>query len=296
MRMSKSTVAGGLFGVAALVVALGLLAGGLASASPASSASSSLQVAKTPVLNTSQSFSFSSPAPTWNAGNLCTPAISGSVETCSYSGGGHGGYGYDASQDHCGCKTQPPLTYNFSGAYLEFVVDLSNVHNQPVYLNFVGHNDTILIVVSGCQGGTLNVSVLSQTTLTLNVSASDVKASIYLYSDGDHYVGNLSGDKNTVWTYFVSARPRYDLCPSSNNTHTDSWVQSVTGKRDYQGYEFVNGVGYGTALNSLSTGDWNTVAFENTTNFECSWSWAPAPTCHHGYGTASEGAAVRQDE
>src|SRR5580658_3976537 len=294
MRVNKTRMMGSLFGIAAFVVALGFLAGGLASGSPTASATGSLELAKTPVLNTSQSFNFSSPSPTWNSGNLCTPVVNGSTETCQSVS--HSGHGFGATQTGCGCQTKQPLTYNFSGAYLNFVVDISNVQNTPVYLNFVGHNDTILIVVTGCQGGTLNVSVLSQTTLPLNVSPSNVKASIYLYSDADHYIGNLSGNRATVWTYFVSARPKYNLCPSANNTHTDSWVQNVTGWGDYQGYKFVNGVGYGTSLNVVSTGDYNDVAFENTTNFECSWSFAPPSTCHHSGWSPSEGAAARPEE
>jgi hypothetical protein len=174
-------------------------------------------------------------------------------------------------------------------------VRISNLQNQPVYLNFVGHYDSFLVEMSGCQGGTLNITVQSQTNFTLNISASDVQAWVHLYSDADHYFANISGDHNSVWTYFVSARPKYNECPSSNDTKSDSWALNVTGWKDLQGLVFVNGVGYSTASNLLSTGFWNSVSFENTTNFECSWSWAPASTCHHGYAPATIAAAVRQE-
>jgi hypothetical protein len=298
MSMSESKLIGVFFGFVVAVVAVVLLTGGLATSSPAAGGvgAGALQAfAKTPTTNTSQNFSFTSPSPSWGSGNLCHPTTSNSYVNCTYSGSGsHGGFG--AVQSGCGCKTPTPLTYNFSGAYLHFVVIISNTNNQPVYLNFGGHNDTILIELKGCKGGTLNVSVLMQTTVTLNVSTSSVKAYIYLYTDADHYFGDLGGSKVTVWTYFVSARPKYNLCPSANNTKTDSWVQNITGRSDLQGYVFVNGDGYGTALNTVSLGSGNSVSFSNTTNFECSWSFPPASTCHQSWGPAVEGAASRVEE
>jgi hypothetical protein len=293
MGLNQAKLIGGIFGIAAVIVAIGMLAGGAASATPALSPVNGLGSAG-PAVNTSQNFSFSATHPLWNSGNLCTPVTVGSVETCTYSGGS--GHGFAPSHSNCGCRTVPPLTYNFSGANLHFVVNLSNLRNQPVYLNFVGVGDTIQIDLTGCQGGTLNVSVLAQTTVTFTSTASSVKAWIYLYSDADRYVANLSGGHTAVWTYFVSARPKYNECPAANNTKTDSYALNVTGKGDYQGLVFVNGVGYSTATNYLNTGNGNSVSFENTTNFECSWSNAPASTCHSGWGPAFEGAAVRTEE
>ncbi len=300
MMSRKMGMTVGLLGVATAFVALGLLVGGLAGASPISSGLSGALVTNTPATNTSQSFNFSADHPDWNTGNLCTPVTTGSVVTCSYSGGGHGysygGNGGKGGGGGCGCSPAP-LTYNFSGANLQFVVNIASAGNIPVYLNFVGHNDTILVNVTGCSGTTLNISVLMQTTFTFDVSASHVTASIYLYSDSDHYVANLSGDKTKVWTYIVSAKPKYNECPAGNNTKTDSYLLNITGSYNFQGLVFVNGVGYSTSLNTVSTGSWNSVAFENTTTFGCSWSNAPAPTCHsHGMGPAAEGAAVRENE
>ncbi len=294
MRVSKVGVLSGLFGFAAVVVALGLLAGGAVSSSPMASGAGGPRVANIPIQNTSQNFSFSSPSPTWNSGNLCTPVVSGSVESCTYNGGGFGTHGFGGTGSQCGCST--PLTYNFSGANLAVIVNISNTHDQPVYLNFVGHNDSFLVELSGCQGGTLNITVQSQTNFTLDISASSVQAWVHLYSDADHYFSNISGHHVSVWTYFVSARPKYNECPSSNDTKSDSWSLNVTGSKDFQGLEFVNGVGYSTASNLLSTGNWNSVSFENTTNFVCSWSWAPASNCHHSWGAAAVAAAGRIEE
>jgi len=293
MRYLKRNLIGGLFGLAAVVVAFGLMFGGVSSASPILGGSAAPHGAAGPSVNTSQSFNFSTNHPTWNTGNLCTPVTSGSTETCTYDGGGHG---YSAAEGACGCHAKSALTYNFSGANLNIVVNLSNLQGQAVYLNFVGHGDSIWVNVSGCRGGTLNISLLEQTTFTLNVSASHVKAWIYLYSDADHYVANVSGDCTTIWTYFVSARPKYNECPAGNNTKTDSFLLNITGWADFQGLVFVNGEGYSTPTNLVTGGNWNAVSFENTTTFGCSWSNAPAPTCHHGWGSVSEGAAARSEE
>jgi len=297
MRMNKTTAMMGLFGFTTVMVALGLLMGGVSSASPVVTAGGNLSFAKTATANTSQNYSFTANAPNWNAGNLCTPVTTGSLVTCTYSGG-HGGHGFvsTAGGSGCGCQSSA-LTYNFSGNDTNYIVNISNTQHQAVYLNFHGANDTFLVDVTGCSGGTLNITVMSQTTFTLNVSASSVKAWVYLYSDADHYFANLSGDRGTVWTYFVSARPKYNECPSSNDTKSDSYSVSITGWGVYQGLVFVNGVGYSTALNTVSVGDWNNVSFENTTNFECSWSNAPASTCHHGgWSPTLDGAAVRVEE
>jgi hypothetical protein len=297
MRMNKSKVIGGLIGLATVVVALGLLVGGVSSASASLSNSAVVtNVAREPGANTSQNYSFTANAPDWNTGNLCTPVTSGSTVTCTYSGG-HGGFLSSAENNGgCGCQSNS-LTYNFSGNNTNYVVKISNTQNQGVYLNFHGANDTFLVVVNGCHGGNLNVTVMSQTTFTLNVSASNLKASIQLYSDADHYIANLSGDRGTVWTYFVSARPKFNECPSSNDTKSDSYALNITGYSVYQGLVFVNGVGFSTPTNTVSTGNWNNVSFENTTNYECSWSVAPASTCHHGgWSPALDGAAVRVEE
>ncbi len=292
MKVNRATVMSGLFGAAAVIVVLGLLAGGMSSGSPLLTTTSGLQTAKAPVLNTSQNYSFSANAPDWNTGNLCTPVVASTVTTCSYSGGHY----YSATQGNCGCKTETPLTYNFSGNNTRFVVTISNLGSKAVYLNMRGTNDSFWVSVNGCTGGTLNITVMSQTTFTLNVTSSNIKAWIYLYSDADHYFANLSGCHGTIWTYFVSARPKYNECPASNDTKSDSYALNITGRGIYQGLVFVNGVGYSTPINTLSYGSWDSVSFTNTTNFECFWSTAPAPTCHHGWGTASEGAAVRVEE
>ena len=299
MRMDKTKLIGGVLTLAVVVVALGMLTGGVSSASPLGAASAGVHAAKTATQNTSQNYSFSANAPKWNSGNLCTPTTSGSTVTCAYvhTGGSGGGPAAAPTQSHCGCKTQTPLTYNFSGNHMNFVVSISNLQFQKVYLNFRGSHDTISVNVSGCSGGDLNITVMSQTTFTLNISASHVKAFVYLYSDADHYVTNTSGNCVTVWTYFVSARPKYNECPSSNDTKTDSYLLNITGWSDSQGLVFVNGVGYSTAFNSLSTGSWNQVSFENTTNFACSWSVAPPSTCHHGgWSPVADGVAVRKGE
>jgi hypothetical protein len=298
MRMNKTKVISGLLVLATVVVALGLLVGGVSSASPSLAAAGPGNVAREPGANTSKNYSFSQNAPTWNTGNLCTPVTNGSSVTCTY-GASHGGHGFVSTQGGsggCGCQSNA-LTYNFSGNNTNYVVKISNTQNQLVFLNFKGSNDTFLVVVTGCSGGKLNITVMSQTTFTLDVSASSVKVWIQLYSDADHYIANLSGSHATVWTYFVSARPKYNECPSSNNTKSDSYLLNVTGKDVFQGLVFVNGVNYTTASNTIWTGNWNSVSFENTTNFECSWSTAPAPTCHHGgWSPALDGAAGRVEE
>jgi len=302
MRDSGTRAIAGMFGAAVVVVALGLLVGGAAGQSMSTGASgltagvgATSPLAKT--VNTSGYWNFSSPHPTWHTGNLCTPVTSGSTMTCTYNGADHRASAYSSTQGQCGCQTQGALTYNFSNSNINWVVDISNVQSQPIYLNFVGHNDTIVINITGCKGATLNVSVLSQITLTLNGQANHIKAWIYLYSDADHYIGNISGSGTSVWTYFVSSQPKYYECPANNNTHTDSYLLNVTGWGDLQSLVFVNGVGYNTSTNTIDTGSWNQVSFENTTDFVCEWSWAPAPTCHHGSGGwVTEGVAVRKPE
>jgi hypothetical protein len=299
MRLNKTKLIGGLIGLATVAVVLGLVVGGVSSASPAGMSLGTGNVAREPGANTSKNYSFDANAPTWNAGNLCVPVASGPAVTCSYSSsqGGHG-FGAIAGQNGggCGCKSAP-LTYNFSGNNTNYVVKIQNLQNQAVYLNFRGSNDTFLVVVSGCSGGSLNITMMSQATFTLNLTSSSIQAAIYLYSDADHYVANISGGHSTVWTTFVSARPKINECPSSNDTKSDSYTLNLSGHQDYQGIVFVNGVGYATATNTVSVGNWNSVSFENTTNFVCFWSTAPASTCHHGgWAPAIEGAAVRVEE
>jgi hypothetical protein len=298
MRKNRSKLIGGLLGFAMVAMALSLLVGGVTSASPSLTAAGPSGVAREPGANTSKNYSFTQNAPSWNTGNLCTPVTNGSTVTCTY-GASHGGHGFVSvagGASGCGCQSSA-LTYNFSGNNTAYVVKISNTQNQLVFLNFKGSNDTFLVVVSGCSGGNLNITVMSQTTFTLDVSASSVKVWIQLYSDADHYIANLSGNRATVWTYFVSARPKFNECPSSNNTKSDSYLLNVTGWGVFQGLVFVNGVNYTTPTNTVSTGSWNSVSFENTTNFECSWSTAPASTCHHGgWSPALDGAAVRVEE
>jgi hypothetical protein len=281
-----------MLGFATAIVVLGLLAG-VSGASPSVSGPGG-SVSAVPALNTSQSFNFSASHPDWGTGNLCTPVTTGSTVTCDYSG--HSGHGFGTSEGQCGCKTQTALTYNFSGTGYAFYVNIKSLDSQAVYLNFAGHNDTIFINVTGCRGGTLNVTALMQTTLTLNVTSSSVKAWIYLYTDADHYVGEISGGHSTIWTYFVSARVKYNECPAANNTKTDSYILDITGREIYQGLIFVNGVGYSTPTNVVGTGDSNDVAFENTTTFGCMWSNAPTSTCHHGLNPVFEGTAFRDEE
>jgi hypothetical protein len=244
-------------------------------------------------------FNFKSPEPTWNTGNLCVPVTANGSETCTYSGSSGHHFGPDsAAIQGCGCQTSTPLTYNFTygGApHLNYYVNISNLNNQAVYLNFRGHNITVTISVTGCQGGTLNVTVKSQTTTNLKISSSSMKVLMYLYSDNDTYNAWLSGSHVSVSTYIVSAIPLEQLCPGGNFTSTDSVWTDITGYQDFQKVIFVNGAGYNTATNTIWGGHWNGVSFQNTTTFTCSWMYAPASTCHHGYTPIELQAASRKD-
>lgn len=283
----------GLIAAVLLMVSTGFVAG--SSVTPSAAAGGALSATK---VNTTQTFSFASPHPKWNSGNLCVPVVSGTNVTCTYGGSYHHGYGPAgaATAGMCGCHNAP-LTYNFSGSYLNYTVDLSNLNQQSVYLNFAAHHSTITIVLNGCMGGSLNVSVLGQaTTLNLKVSTSNSKVALYLYPDQNHYYGWISGRGNSVSTYFVSARPTADECPAQNQSRTSTYWFDVSGFGNSQSIVYVNGVGYSTPANGVSLGWYNSAWFENTTSFTCSWSWAPASTCTHSNAPAGAQAAVRLEE
>jgi hypothetical protein len=94
----------------------------------------------------------------------------------------------------------------------------------------------------------------------------------------------------------VSAQTKFEECPAENNSWTDAYSVSMSGFSNAQGIVFVNAVGPTSTLNGISTGHWNSMWFENTTDFTCSWTFAPPSTCHHGYTVAEVLAAVRQKE
>ena len=298
MRMIGWGLSLGLLGVVLLMVSSGFAGGG--AAGTALSASSSIASSATSTSG-SGSFNFSSSHPTWNSGNLCTPVTTGDNQSCTYSG--YSGHHHQPATDSttagnsCHCH-QSALTYNFSSGYVGFnyTIKLSNLDNQNVYLNFGHTTNTITIIVSGCEGGTLNISVLSEVTVNLEISASSVKVALYLYSNSLHYFSWISGDHNVVSTYLVSARAKQDFCPSFNNTNTDSYGLDMTGYDNVQGIVFVDGNGPGSAPHGVHTTGRNSVWFENTTQFTCSWTWAPSSTCHHGYGPAEVQAVNRSED
>jgi hypothetical protein len=298
VRIVKLGVLAGLMGVGLLMLSSGLVAGS-SLGFPASGGGAVVPVANTAASATT--FNFNSPHPTWNTGNLCVPVQSGNNVTCTYSGSGGHHHGWDpagtAGIRGCGCQASP-LTYNFSSGYVgyNYTVNLSNLNNQNVYLNFGHSTNTITIIVSGCQGGMLNVSILSEATVNLEISASNVKVSLYMYSNSLHYNSWISGNHNSVWTYFVAAKPKLDECPSANNSKTDSYALNVTGWGNAQAIVFVSDNGPTSSFSHVYTGGWNSVWFENTTQFTCSWTWAPPSTCHHGWGPVEVQAASRSEE
>jgi hypothetical protein len=281
-----------LAGAVLLMVSSGFVTGATAAASASGGGLSTASTAA----SSSNTFNFTSPHPTWNYGNLCTTVTVGDNVSCNYSGSGHHGFA-PAAIAGCGCQGSTPLTYNFSsGKDNVYTVNISNLNNQNVYLNFQGQQNTITINVTGCSGGTLNVSIKGEDTVNLIVSSSSVKVAMYIYSNHDNYRAWLSGNRDTVWTDFISAQTKLQECPAENNSATDTYWFSTTGWGDSQAIVFVSAVGPGSALNWISTGNWNSAAFENTTDFTCTWTYAPASTCHHGWTPTEVIATVRHEE
>jgi hypothetical protein len=279
-----------------LMVTTGFVVGGSGAVPAVSSGATSASIGAAHV--TAPTFNFSNPSPTWNAGNLCVPTTVGGNEYCVYSGSTHHGFSPTTAgtTPGCGCQGSTPLTYNFSSRTLDFTVNISNLNNRNVYLNFQGATQNITINVNGCQGGTLTVSIKGEETVNLHLSTSSLKALIYIYGNHDTYNAWISNDHNSVSTYFVSAQWKVNECPALNNSWTDAYSVSMSGFSNSQGIAFVNAVGPTSTLNGISTGHWNSMWFENTTTFTCSWTFAPASTCSHGYTVAEVLAAVRQKE
>jgi hypothetical protein len=283
----------GLVGAALLMLSTGFLVG---SSGASVATGGGLVAASSSVVG--PSFNFSNPTPTWNTGNLCTPVQTGGNVSCTYSGGGHRGFApaITAGMSGCGCQGSTPLTYNFSSRYLNYTVNVSNLNNQHVYLNFNGATQNITINVVGCMGGQLNITVKGEETVNVNLKTSGAKVVLTIYGNNDHYYGTISGSHNSIWTTFVSAKFKLNECPAQNNSVTDSYWVGVSGWGNAQGIVFASAVGPGSALNGVSTGGWNSVWFANTTDFTCSWTYAPASTCSHGYGPADVQAAARTEE
>jgi len=279
-------------GAAALVLALSLLAGG-SLASPVTAAGPAPSLAAAAANSSSDSYNFSATHPNWNAGNLCTVTTSGANWSCQYSGSYyHHGYGHAITG--CGCSGSTPLTYNFSASNIYLNITISNLNNRQdsVYINLLGDNDVVNITLSGCQGGTLNVTMVGQHLVTnLYVKASGVVASFAFYEDMDSYAAWISGYHDSVTTAFVGAFTLQNICPAKNQSRSDSGTASLTGRGDAQAFVWVNEVGYNTAANTIWSWGWNSVSFENTTTFTCSWSVAPPSHCHTGWGYSLEAAS-----
>jgi hypothetical protein len=275
-----------------VLVGMGLAAAG-ASASPLLGAPLSHTASAQATSASYGTFNFTAPGhPVWNSGNLCTLNQTGKNVSCVYSGPtGHHSYG---GVNGCGCQSSGSLVENFSGAHETITIKISNLQKNlnSVYLNFKGKYDTIYLDLSGCQGGTVNITMISQyTTLYLNYTASNVQTNVYFYSDLNAYNAVISGNWDHTTTYFVSAIERLNECPAGNESRSDTYGLTMTGWGDSQKLIYVNAMGYTTSANSVWGSHWNVVSYENTTSFACGWSLPPASTCHHG-GWAPEAIAA----
>lgn len=290
--------------VGMVIAGLGLFAGATGGApngaTPTAAASSG---ASTGTVSTG-TFNFSSPAPVWNSGNLCTVQKVGSYWSCSYSGPSHHHHGYGPAvgvTSNCGCSVPTPLIYNFTMRAVTLNITLSNLSDQvPIFINIKGNWDTINIVITGSdcqgQGGILNVTVLGENNdINFVNHASGVSASFLIYLDKDVYTATFYGNHDSTSTYFVGASPRYGLCPWENRSRLDTAFVSFVGWADHQSLEWVNGVGYNTPTTWQYVGGWSSVSYGNTSTFSCYWSFPPAYTCSQGWGPSQVLVAGSRD-
>lgn len=285
MRTSDKAWGAGLaaIGMLALLVTFGATA----AASPASAAAAHSKGGGT--------YNFKANHPTWNAGNLCNVTANGSTWWCSYSGssGGHGGWGGPLASPACG-SCAPSLSYNFSASHTTIWVNISGLSSyvDRVFLNLKGNFDNLTINISGCRGGSLNLTLLGErNVVNFDPSASDVRAGFQLFLDHNAYNVNMTGRYDSAVTDFSGAAPQMNTCPWANSSRTDRFSAVGWGSADYQQFVWANTNGYNTNLSfthmagANNSGSWgskwfsanNTVGWENTTSLVC--HWAKAPSC-----------------